>query len=50
MVLDPNKWDTRPFAQANSDTLNKGVLDINRNRLQPEFVAHVYNHLYTDVK
>ena len=45
MVLDPNKWDARPFAQVNPDTLNMGVLDGNGNRLPPDFTTHVDNHL-----
>ena len=48
MKLDPNKRDTRPFAQANPDSLNTGVKDGNK-RLPPGYHPHVDDHLYADI-
>ena len=50
LVMDSNKLDLRPFAQANADSQNTGVLDVNGDRLPPVFVAHVDDHLYADNK
>ena len=49
MKLDPNKGDTRPFAQANVDSLNPGVEDRYGNRLPPGYHPHVDDHLYADI-
>ena len=35
LQMNPNKDDTRPFAQANTDSQNMGMLDDNGNRLPP---------------
>ena len=48
MKLDPNKRDTRPFSQANPDSLNTGVKDENK-RLPPGYHPHVDDHLYADI-
>ena len=37
MKLDPNTGVTRPFAQANFDSLNPGVKDRHRDRLPPGY-------------
>ena len=50
LQLNPHQGDTRPFAQANTDSQNMGMLDDNGNRLPPSYVAHVDDHLYVDVK
>ena len=50
MKLDPNEGDTRPFAQANPDSLNTGVKDRHGNQLSPGYHPHVDDHLYSDVK
>ena len=49
MKLDSNKGDTRPFAQANTDSLNLGVEDRHGNRFLPGYHPHVDNHLYSDI-
>jgi hypothetical protein len=43
---DPN--DGRPFAQANADSLNKGVFK-NGKRIPPFYTAHVDDNLYAEV-
>ena len=48
MKLDPNEGDTRPFAQANVDSLNPGVKDRYGNRLPSGYHPHVDDHLYAD--
>ena len=49
MKLDPNKGDTRPFAQANVDSLNPGVEDKYGNRLPTGYHPHVDDHLYAEI-
>ena len=49
MKLDPNEGDTRPFAQANVDSLNPGVKDRFGNRLPSGYHPHVDDHLYADI-
>ena len=48
--FDHNLNDTREFAAAYKDSKNPGVLDGDGNRLPPQYVAHVDDHLYADVE
>ena len=50
LQLNRHQDDTRPFAQANADSQNMGMLDDNGHRLPPSYVAHVDDHLYVDVE
>ena len=50
LMMDSNELDSRPFAQANANSQNKGVLDVNGDRLPPDCIGHVDNHLYANNK
>jgi hypothetical protein len=50
IAFDHNKSDIREFAPAHKDSKNPGILDNDGNRLPPQYVAHVDDHLYADVE
>ena len=50
ITFDHNPTDAREFEIAHMDSKNPGILDKDGNRLPPQYVAHVDDHLYADVE
>ena len=50
MKFDPHDNDTRPFVQAAIDEFNTGALDEDGNRRPTEYINHVDDNLYPEIR